>query len=94
MAGPISPLREPSPLLLAFETVNVFTVKKLFYYVSPGIFNLLNNGNPVDAGLMTKILERVYPDGRGVSFSYVLLKLNENTSYSDNYKLRTLVKSA
>lgn len=30
-----------------------------------GIFYLLNNGNPVDPDLMTKILERVYPDDKG-----------------------------
>lgn len=30
-----------------------------------GIFYLLNNGNPVNTDLMTKILERVYPDDKG-----------------------------
>lgn len=30
-----------------------------------GIFYLLNNGNPVDKALMTKILERVYPEDKG-----------------------------
>ena len=48
------------------------------------------DGNPVDAGLMTKILERVYPDGRGVGFSCVLLKLNENTNYSKTCLKRLL----
>ena len=61
----------------------MFTVKKRFYCLSPGIFNLLNNGNPVDAGLMTKILERVYPDGRGVSFSCACADLEGGTGGPD-----------
>ena len=40
-----------------------------------GIFYLLNNGNPVDPDLMTKILERVYPDDKGVRNSIVFIRL-------------------
>ena len=45
----------------------------LMYVV--GIFYLLNNGNPVDPDLMTKILERVYPDDKGVRDSIVFIQL-------------------
>ena len=40
-----------------------------FFFFFSGIFYLLNNGNPVNQDLMTKILDRVYPDDKGVSVS-------------------------
>ena len=48
---------------------------------------MVNNGNPLTADLLVKVMERVYPDDKGVMFLGPILIFPQNKCFLTYYQM-------